>query len=89
MANIRYELSQKVENVTSELEGISNALTMFHSAYEDAKSYPSTDSLISVLWMMSQYIDRISADLSEVASALMKARFQGEENETETEQESK
>ncbi len=85
MSNKSKDLADKVEKLEDELESVSKSLTMFHVFIEEGKSLPSKDSLIDMTWGLTQYIDRITDDLSEVGSVLMANKFQGEETKSETE----
>lgn len=79
----RQDLAQKVEKLQMELDGISKSLTMFHVFIEEGRSIPSEETLIDMTWGLTQYIDRIVADLGDVSSELMKIRFQEEGTEAE------
>lgn len=79
MQNKSKDLALKVEKLQMELDGISKSLTMFHVFITEGQSIPSEDTLVDMTWGLSQYIDRIAADLGDISSELMENRFQGEE----------
>jgi len=66
------DITAKVEDLQNELQSISKAFTLFHVFLDEGDSIPSADTLISLAWGFTRYLDRISDDLGDVASVLRK-----------------
>ncbi len=60
------ETALKLEDISTELEGVSNLMLVMHGAFENEKSVPSEVAIMSTLWSISTYLQRIANDVNEI-----------------------